>query len=118
VDVVKILIVDDQAQFRRALHVALGVRGYEIREADCGEDALKLMHNESPDVVLLDWLMSGMDGISLCRVIRKGWDVPIIMVTAKRDGRSEALAAGANDFIAKPFAVDDLLAHIQSALRT
>lgn len=112
----KILIVDDEPQFRRALRVALGAKGYEIREAARGGDALNLIQTEIPDLVLVDWRMEGLDGIQTCRAIRVGSDVPIIMVTSKRGGRSEALAAGANDYLTKPFGIDDLLARIESAL--
>lgn len=112
----KILIVDDQPQFRRALRVALALKGYEIREAANGVDALSLMRNEAPDLVLVDWLMPGMDGSGLCRAIRTRSDVPIIVITSRRDARAEALAVGANDYLTKPFAVDELLVHIESAL--
>jgi two-component system KDP operon response regulator KdpE len=113
---VKILIVDDQPQFRRALRLALGVKGYEIREAANGVDALSLMQDEAPDLVLVDWLMPGMDGSGLCRAIRTRSDVPIIVITSKQGARSDALAAGANGYLTKPFAVDELLVHIESAL--
>ena len=112
----KILIVDDQPQFRRVLRLALGTKGYDIREAGSGTDALNAVHNEPPDLILVDWLMPGMDGIRLCREIRATSRVPIIMITSKADGRSEALAAGANDYVRKPFAVDELLAHVETAL--
>jgi DNA-binding response OmpR family regulator len=112
-----ILIVDDQAQFRRALRLGLEVKGYETREAGSGDDALKLMQSDSPDLILLDWIMPGMNGLGVCRAIRKNSDVPIIMVTSKQTGRSEAAAAGASDFLTKPFTVEELLPHIESALR-
>ena len=79
-------------------------------------DALNTIQNEPLDLILVDWLMPDMDGPGLCRAIRTSWDVPIIVITSKQDGRSEALAAGANDYIRKPFALEELLLHIQSAL--
>ena len=112
----KILIVDDEPQFRRALRLALAVKGYEVQEAANGLDALNAMQTQLLDLVLVDWLMPEMDGLSLCRAIRTLSDVPIVIVTSKQDGRSEALAAGANDYVRKPFAVNELLLHIQSAL--
>ena len=112
----KILIVDDQPQFRRVLRLALGVKGYEIREATGGTDAIDLVRTDLPDLVLVDWLMPDMDGMQLCRAIRATSDVPIIMITSKQGGRTQALAAGADDYVTKPFAVDDLLLHIESAL--
>ena len=114
----KILIVDDEAQFRRVLHLALGARGYDIREAANGDDALKLMQNEPLDLILVDWLMPGMDGFALCRAIRTESNVPIILISSRQDGRSAAVAAGADDYVKKPFAVDELLTRISSALRT
>jgi DNA-binding response OmpR family regulator len=94
----------------------LVVKGYDIREAENGADALELMRSENLDLILVDWVMSGMDGLELCRAIRAASDVPIIMVTSKQDGRADALAAGANNYVRKPFSVNELLMHIESAL--
>jgi len=112
----KILIVDDQPHFRRVLRLVLGVKGYDVREAASAADAMGQIRTERPDLILVDWLMPDVDGIRLCRAIRDTSDVPIIMVTSKPDGRSQALAAGADDYITKPFGNEDLLAHIESAL--
>jgi two-component system KDP operon response regulator KdpE len=112
----KILIVDDQPQFRRVLRLALEARGCHICEAPGGTQAVDFMRSEIPDLVLVDWQMQGLDGLQLCRAIRVGSDVPIIMITSRHDGRPRALAAGANDYLTKPFALDDLLDRIESAL--
>ena len=112
----KILIIDDEPQFRRVLRLALGASGHAIREMANGSDALNLMQTEIPDLVLLDWQMAGLDGLQTCRAIRAKSDVPIIMVTSKPDGRSLALASGATDYLTKPFSVIDLLQRIESAL--
>jgi two-component system, OmpR family, KDP operon response regulator KdpE len=112
----KILIVDDQPRFRRVLQLALEVKGYEIQEAGSGSEAMELLQANRPDLVLLDWQMPGSDGICVCGAIRAISEVPIIMVTSKQDGRSQALAAGADDYITKPFGFDDLAALIESAL--
>lgn len=112
----KILIVDDQPQFRRALHLALAVRGYQTREAAGGAEALELMRSVLPDLILIDWLMPDMDGIRLCRTIRATSCVPIIVLTSRQGGRLEALSAGADDYITKPLDVNILLARIESAL--
>ena len=112
----KILIVDDQRPFRKVLGLALKSKGYDIREAASGSDALAVMRKEAPDLILADWRMPGMNGLDLCRAIRATSDVPIIMVTSKQDGQSEALSAGADDYIKKPFEVEDLLTRVESAL--
>ena len=112
----KILIVDDEPQFRRVLHLALAAQGYDIREAANGVAALRLMQCEQPDLLLLDWLMPDIDGLRLCRVIRTLSDVPIILVTSRLDGRSAAMAAGANAYLQKPFGVEELLAQVLAAL--
>ena len=112
----KILVADDQAQFRRSLRVALGVVGHVIQEAADGAEAMDLVRTENPDLVLVDWMMPDIDGVHVCRAIRATSDVPIIMMTAKRNGRLEALAAGADDYISKPFRFDELLGRINSAL--
>ena len=112
----KILIVDDERQFRRVLRLALELKGYDIREAADGADALDVTQNEPFDLLLVDWRMPRMDGLAFCRAIRTKSNVPIIMVTSRQDGRPAALAAGASDYLKKPFAVDELLAHIESAL--
>jgi len=112
----KILIADDQAQFRRSLRVALGVVGHVIQEAADGAEAMDMVRTGRPDLVLVDWMMPAIDGVHVCRAIRATSDVPIIMITSKRDGRLEALAAGADDYITKPFRFDDLLGRIDYAL--
>jgi len=112
----KILIVDDQPQFRRALRLALSVKGYEILEAAGAADALDVLRGGAFDLILVDWLMPEIDGAELCRAIRAASDVPIIMMTSRAEGRPAALAAGANDFVRKPFGVDELLRHVESAL--
>jgi DNA-binding response OmpR family regulator len=112
----KILIVDDQPLFRRALRLALAARGYDISEADSGREALTFLRQQVPDLILVDWLMPNMDGMGLCRSIRSESNVPIIIITSRRDGRNAALAAGANDYVSKPFVVDELLTHIRALL--
>jgi len=112
----RILIVDDHAGFRGALRLALVVKGYDISEAGNADDALKTVRSESPDLILLDWLMPGTDGLAFCRAFRAASQVPIIMVTSKQESRFEALAAGANDYLTKPFGIGELLTHIETLL--
>ena len=113
----RILIVDDETQFRTALRIALAARGYDVREAASGADALAILHADTPQLVLVDWNMRGLDGPQTCRAIREWWNIPIIMVTSRnQNGKNQALAAGADDYVTKPFELDDLMTRVESAL--
>ena len=114
-----ILVVDDEPQIRRVMRATLSAQGYVIREAKTGEEALEAMRKERADVILLDVNMPGMGGIEACREIRRGFDVPIIMLTVRNAERDKvaALDAGADDYVVKPFGIEELLARIRAALR-
>jgi len=114
-----ILVVDDEPQIRRVLRSTLSTRGYVITEAKTGEDALESMRKERPDLILLDMNMPGMGGIEACRQIRRTSDAPIIMLTVRNAERDKvaALDAGADDYVVKPFGIEELLARIRAALR-
>ncbi len=114
-----ILVVDDEPQIRRVMRSTLSSRGYVISEAKTGEEALETMREERPDLVLLDMNMPGMGGIEACREIRRASDVPIIMLTVRNAERDKvaALDAGADDYVVKPFGIEELLARIRAALR-
>lgn len=114
-----ILVVDDEPQIRRVLRSTLSARGYVINEAKTGEEALEWMRKEPPDLILLDVNMPGMGGIETCREIRRGSDAPIIMLTVRNAERDKvaALDAGADDYVVKPFSIEELLARIRAALR-
>jgi two-component system KDP operon response regulator KdpE len=117
--VIRVLVVDDEPQIRRALSLNLGARGYEIFEAATGEQALTLAASEHPDIVLLDLGLPGMDGIMVIEAIR-GWSrVPIIVLTVRDDERSkvQALDAGADDYVTKPFGMAELLARLRAVGR-
>jgi two-component system KDP operon response regulator KdpE len=115
----RILVVDDEPQIRKALGVNLTARGYEIDLAGTGEEALTLAASHHPDLVLLDIGLPGIDGVEVVRGLR-GWStVPIIMLSV-RDGESDkvrALDAGADDYVSKPFGMDEVLARMRAALR-
>jgi two-component system KDP operon response regulator KdpE len=114
-----ILLIDDEPQIRRVLRASLGSQGARILDAQSGEDALEILRQQTVDVVILDLNMPGMGGLEACRAMRAGWDVPIVVVSvrdAERD-KIEALDAGADDYITKPFSFDELLARIRAALR-
>jgi two-component system, OmpR family, KDP operon response regulator KdpE len=114
-----VLVVDDEPQIRRVLRSTLSMQGYVITEARTGEEALEWMRRERPDLVLLDMNMPGMGGVEACREIRRASDAPIIMLTVRNAERDKvaALDAGADDYVVKPFGIDELLARIRAALR-
>ena len=114
-----ILVVDDEPQIRRVLRSTLTAQGYVITDARTGEEALDSLRKERPDLVLLDINMPGMGGIETCREIRRGSDAPIIMLTVRNAERDKvaALDAGADDYVVKPFGIEELLARIRAALR-
>ena len=114
-----ILVVDDEAQIRRVLRSTLTSNGYDIIEAKNGEEAIRAVMREHPDLVLLDVNMPEMSGLEACRKIRVSFPGPIIMVTVRDSERDKiaALDCGADDYVEKPFAVGELLARIRSALR-
>ena len=115
----KILIVDDAQQVRRVLRTTLSAEGYTIFEAATGEEALESIRASTPDAILMDVNMPGMGGLEACREIRRTLDVPILMLTVRNAERDKVLAldAGADDYVVKPFGMQELLARIRAALR-
>lgn len=115
----RVLVVDDEPQARRVLRTALVAQGYEVSDASSGEDALGKLREESPDVILLDLKMPGMGGHEACREIRESSDVPIIVVSARKtpQARTEAFEAGADQYIAKPCGIEELVARIRAVKR-
>jgi two-component system, OmpR family, response regulator MprA len=117
----KVLVVDDERAVRDSLRRALELQGYQVDLAADGAEALaRLESNGQPDAVVLDILMPGIDGLEVCRRIREnGNEVPVLMLTA-RDAvgdRVAGLDAGADDYLVKPFALEELLARIRALLR-
>jgi two-component system, OmpR family, KDP operon response regulator KdpE len=114
-----ILVVDDEPQIRRVLRTTLSFRGYEISEAGSGEEALELARKIKPDLILLDVNLPGMSGIETCKEIRRGSRTPIIMLTVRSAERDKvvALDAGADDYVTKPFGIEELLARVRASLR-
>lgn len=115
----KILIVDDDPGVRNALDRALRFEGYEVLQASDGQAALDLVP-QGPDAIVLDRMMPGMDGIEVCRRLRSvGNDVPILILTARHTvgDRVEGLDAGADDYLVKPFALEEMLARLRAMLR-
>ncbi len=115
----KILVVDDEPQIRRTLQATLSPHGYTVSGAASGEMALRAIKECEPDIILLDLNMPGMGGLAACRSIRQNFDATIIVLTvrsAEKD-KVEALDAGADDYVTKPFSTPELLARIRAALR-
>jgi two-component system response regulator MprA len=117
----RILVVDDERAVRDSLRRALELEGYQIELAVDGREALQRLENEAqPDAVVLDVLMPGVDGLEVCRRIRAtGSSVPVLMLTARDavENRVEGLDAGADDYVTKPFALEELLARVRALLR-
>jgi two-component system response regulator MprA len=117
----KILVVDDERAVRESLRRALALEGYEIELAGDGEDALhRLASARQPDAVILDVLMPGLDGLEVCRQLRRtGSRLPVLMLTARDEveNRVAGLDAGADDYVTKPFALEELLARVRALLR-
>jgi two-component system KDP operon response regulator KdpE len=114
-----ILIVDDEPQIRRVMLTTLTSHGYSVIEAASGEEALEKIRTERPDLILLDVNLPRISGLETCAQIRTSSDVPIIMLTIRNSERDkvEALDAGADDYVVKPFGVQELMARIRAALR-
>ena len=114
-----ILVVDDEAQITRVLKTTLSAQGYGIRTAADGVQALLEMKSWPPDLVITDLRMPNMDGLELCRQIRSQSRIPIIVLSVKGEEtiKVEALDAGADDYVTKPFSVNELLARVRAALR-
>ncbi|HAJ05443.1 MAG TPA: DNA-binding response regulator [Chloroflexi bacterium] len=115
----KILIVEDEDTVRELLSEGLRSEGYEVLEADNGLDGLQMAKDLQLDLILLDLMLPEMDGMSVCRILRRTSDVPIIMLTARGTEMDKivGLETGADDYIVKPFGIGELLARIRSVLR-
>ncbi len=115
----RVLVVDDEPQITRVLKTVLSSQGYDVRTASEGERALVDLREFQPELVITDLYMPHMDGVELCRRIRATSTVPIIVLSVKGEERSkvEALDSGADDYVTKPFGIDELMARVRAALR-
>jgi two-component system, OmpR family, KDP operon response regulator KdpE len=114
-----ILVVDDEPQLRRAMKATLTDLGYSVIEARTGEQALEMLRSETPELILLDLNMPGIGGLETCRAIRETSEVPIIVLSVRNTERDkvQVLDAGADDYVTKPFGIQELLARIRVAMR-
>jgi len=115
----RVLVIEDEDRIRQFLQRGLMYEGYRVDAAADGPTGLAFARENPPDVVILDWMLPGMDGLEVCRRLRLGGPVPILMLTAKDavGDRVQGLDAGADDYLVKPFAFDELLARLRALLR-
>jgi two-component system KDP operon response regulator KdpE len=115
----RVLVVDDEPQITRVIKTVLTTQGYQVRTAGEGESALTSFSEWRPELVITDLYMPHMDGLELCRRIRAQSNVPIIVLSVKGEEKTkvEALDSGADDYVTKPFGIDELLARVRAALR-
>ena len=115
----RILLVDDEPQIRRVVKTALTAQKYEVVEAGTGEEALDLLKEADPDLILLDINMPGMGGVAACREIRAISEAAIILLSVRNSESDKitGLDAGADDYVTKPFSVNELTARIRANLR-
>ncbi len=118
----KVLIVEDEAPLAEMLRYNLEAEGFRVAHAETGEEALILLEEERPDLVVLDWMLPGVSGIELCRRLRAKSDsrnVPILMLTARGEesDRIRGLSTGADDYVVKPFSLPELMARVKAILR-
>jgi two-component system KDP operon response regulator KdpE len=114
-----ILVVDDEPQILRVFRASLPARGYEVRTAPGGEEALDEIRKEAPDLIILDLVMPRMSGLEVCRRVREFSSVPVIVLSAKgsETDKIAALDLGADDYVTKPFSLDELLARVRAVMR-
>jgi two-component system, OmpR family, response regulator MprA len=116
----RVLLAEDDRSVREALTRALELEGHDVQAVADGAAALAALETERPDVVLLDWMMPVLDGLSVCRQLRSTGDrIPVLILTARAEigDRVTGLDAGADDYLPKPFALDELLARVRALLR-
>jgi len=115
----RILVVDDEPQITRVLRTSLSSQNYDVRVANDGETALEIMKDWTPDLVITDLSMPNMDGLELCRRLRASTQIPIIVLSVRGEERTkvQALDAGADDYVTKPFGIEELRARVRANLR-
>lgn len=115
----RILIIEDEERIARFVERGLIYEGYRVNVAHDGQTGLQIARDNPPDLVILDWMLPGIDGLEVCKRLRAASDVPIVMLTAKDDtkDRVTGLDAGADDYLVKPFSIDELMARVRAQFR-
>lgn len=115
----KILVVDDEVALQETVAYSLGKEGYKVAVAGDGNKAIELIHSMKPDLMVLDVMLPGRDGFEVCRIIRQETNIPVLMLTARDDeiDRVVGLEVGADDYLAKPFSMRELIARVKALLR-
>lgn len=116
----RVLVVEDEESLRKGMEINLELEGYEVISTEDGKEAIQIIHNQRFDVIILDVMLPNLDGFRVCEQIRlEGYEVPIIFVTAK-DGsadRIEGLKKGADDYLTKPFNLEELLLRVKNLIK-
>ena len=115
----RILLIEDNTQDQTIVTSALEHEGYAVDAADTGEEGLAILQRQQPNLIILDLILPGIDGIDVCRQVRSDYDLPIIMLTAKDDELDMVvgLEVGADDYITKPFSIREFVARVRALLR-
>ncbi len=116
----RILLVEDEEKLAKFVQLELSYEGYEVSVAHDGLSGLMAARDQSPDLIILDWMMPGLTGVEVCRRLRQtGCQTPVMLLTAKDEvsDRVEGLDAGADDYVVKPFSIEELLARVRAHLR-
>jgi len=115
----RVLVIEDEARIAQFIERGLIYEGYRVTVARDGQTGLAVARDNPPDLVILDWMLPGLDGLEVCKRLRAASDVPILMLTAKDDIRDRVtgLDAGADDYLVKPFSVDELMARVRALFR-
>ncbi len=112
----KILLVDDEKAILKVIGIKLRISGYDVVTASGGQEAIDLVKAESPDIMLLDVIMPGIDGFEVLEKLRAFSELPVIVFSARPENAQKAMSLGANDFLAKPFNVDEMVGRIEALL--